>query len=126
MTSPAGEPPDVEPTVDAESAPSAAARGASWFRSEQDGSTMELDASDMGKVVNRLKRAQGQLAGVVRMLEEGRGCEDIVTQISAVSSALDRAGFAIVASGLRQCLIESDGKETLQVKKLEKIFLSLA
>lgn len=126
MTSPAGQPPDVEPGVDATSAPSAAAHGASWFRSEQDGSAMELDASDMGKVVNRLKRAQGQLAGVVRMLEEGRGCEDIVTQISAVSSALDRAGFAIVASGLRQCLIESDGKETLQVKKLEKIFLSLA
>jgi DNA-binding FrmR family transcriptional regulator len=126
MTSPAGQLPAVDTPVEAATEPSGKARGASWFRSEDDGPAMELDASDMGKVINRLKRAQGQLAGVVRMLEEGRGCEDIVTQLSAVGSALDRAGFAIVASGLRQCLIESDGKETLHVQKLEKIFLSLA
>ena len=60
------------------------------------------------------------------MLEEGRNCEDIVTQLSAVSLALDRAGFAIIATGMRQCLIESDGQETLDVQKLEKLFLSLA
>ena len=87
---------------------------------------MKLDPADMGSAIDRLERAQGQLAGVVRMLEEGRGCEDVVTQISAVSRALDRAGFAIVAAGLRQCLIESDGKKTLHVQKLEKLFLSLA
>ncbi|MGW6229482.1 metal-sensitive transcriptional regulator, partial [Cellulosimicrobium cellulans] len=60
----------------------------------------------MDKVVNRLKRAQGQLAAVVRMIDEGRDCEDVVTQLSAVSRALDRAGFAIIASGMRQCLTE--------------------
>jgi len=53
-------------------------------------------------------------------------CEDIVTQLSAVSRALDRAGFAIIATGMRQCLIEADGSETLHVQKLEKLFLSLA
>lgn len=87
---------------------------------------MALDPGDVGKVINRLKRAQGQLAGVVRMLEEGRSCEDVVTQISAAGNALDRAAFAIVASGLRQCLVESGGKESLHVQKLQKIFLSLA
>ncbi|PFG39264.1 DNA-binding FrmR family transcriptional regulator [Georgenia soli] len=87
---------------------------------------MELDPADMGKVVNRLKRAQGQLSGVLRMLEEGKDCADVVTQLSAVSKALDRAGFAIIASGMRQCLVESDGEETLDVKRLEKLFLSLA
>ncbi|WP_407345645.1 metal-sensitive transcriptional regulator [Pengzhenrongella phosphoraccumulans] len=87
---------------------------------------MELDPDEMGKVINRLKRAQGQLAGVLRMLEAGRDCEDIVTQLSAVSRALDRAGFAIIATGMRQCLIEADGSETLHVQKLEKLFLSLA
>ena len=87
---------------------------------------MELDPDQMGKVINRLKRAQGQLAGVLRMLEEGRDCEDIVTQLSAVGRALDRAGFAIVATGLRQCLVEPDGTETVHLQKLEKIFLSLA
>ncbi|MGV8967571.1 MAG: metal-sensitive transcriptional regulator [Cellulomonas sp.] len=87
---------------------------------------MELDPDEMGKVINRLKRAQGQLSGVLRMLEAGRDCEDIVTQLSAVSRALDRAGFAIIATGMRQCLIEADGSETLHVRKLEKLFLSLA
>ena len=55
---------------------------------------MELDPTDMSKVANRLKRAQGQLAAVVRMLDEGRDCEDVVTQLSAVSRALERAGCA--------------------------------
>jgi len=87
---------------------------------------MELDPKDMGKVINRLKRAQGQLAGVLRMLDEGRDCEDIVTQLAAVSRALDRAGFAIIATGMRQCLLEADGGTTLDVEKLEKLFLSLA
>jgi DNA-binding FrmR family transcriptional regulator len=87
---------------------------------------MELDRTEMGKVINRLKRAQGQLAGVQRMLEEGRDCEDIVMQLAAVSRALDRAGFAIIATGMRQCLTQTDGEEQLDVAKLEKLFLSLA
>ncbi|QWC86639.1 metal-sensitive transcriptional regulator [Nocardioidaceae bacterium] len=87
---------------------------------------MKLEPTTMTPVVNRLKRAQGQLAGVVRMLEEGRDCEDVVTQLAAVSKALDRAGFAIVASGMEQCLSGSDGVDGVDVKKMEKLFLSLA
>lgn len=87
---------------------------------------MELDPQDMGPVINRIKRAQGQLAGVLRMLEEGRECEDVVTQLAAVSRALDRAGFAIVATGLQQCLTQDGDLESLDVKKMEKLFLSLA
>lgn len=90
---------------------------------------MELDPQEMTKVRNRLKRAQGQLAAVVRMIEEGDDCEDVVTQLSAVSRALDRAGFAIIASGMKQCLTrpETAGEEpALDVAKLEKLFLSLA
>lgn len=87
---------------------------------------MQLDPEQMGKVVNRLRRAQGQLAGVLRMIDEGRDCQDVVTQLAAVSRALDRAGFAIIATGLRQCLAESGGEETVDSKELEKLFLSLA
>jgi DNA-binding FrmR family transcriptional regulator len=87
---------------------------------------MELDPADLGPAVNRIKRAQGQLAGVLRMIEEGRDCEDVVTQLAAVSRALDRAGFAIVATGLRQCLTTGDGLESVDAKKMEKLFLSLA
>ncbi len=87
---------------------------------------MELDPTDMGPVINRIKRAHGQLAGVLRMLEEGRECEDVVTQLAAVSKALDRAGFAIVAFGLQQCLTTGDGLDGVDAKKMEQLFLSLA
>lgn len=87
---------------------------------------MQLDADEMTPVINRIKRAQGQLGGVLRMLEEGRDCEEVVTQLAAVAKAIDRAGFAIVASGMQQCLTAPEGAETLDVKKMEKLFLSLA
>ena len=88
---------------------------------------MELDPTEMVAVINRIKRAQGQLAGVLRMLEEGRECEDVVTQLAAVSKALDRAGFAIVATGLQHCLADGEGTaDPLDVQKMEKLFLSLA
>lgn len=58
------------------------------------------------------------------MLEQGRDCKDVVTQLAAVSRALDRAGFKVVASGLRQCL--SDGRSALDVAQMEELFLSLA
>jgi DNA-binding FrmR family transcriptional regulator len=85
---------------------------------------MELPAEEMAPVVNRIKRARGQLDGVVRMLEEGRPCEEIVTQLAAVSKALDRAGFAVIASGLRQCVAADDSE--LDLKRMERLFLSLA
>lgn len=87
---------------------------------------MEVAESDLGPVVNRIKRAQGQLAGVLRMLEEGRDCEEVVTQLAAVSKALDRAGFAIVASGLQQCLAAGAAPDSSDVKRMERLFLSLA
>ena len=86
---------------------------------------MELPTAEMGPTVNRLKRARGQLDGVIRMIEEGRECEDVVMQLAAVSRALDRAGFSIVATGLKQCLVAGDEAE-LDTKKMEKLFLSLA
>lgn len=87
---------------------------------------MELVPAEMTPAINRIKRAQGQLAGVLRMLEEGRDCEDVVTQLAAVSKALDRAGFAIVATGLQHCLTNGDEIDSGDVKKMEKLFLSLA
>jgi DNA-binding FrmR family transcriptional regulator len=84
-----------------------------------------LPADEMAPVINRIKRAQGQLGGVLRMLEEGRDCEDVVTQLAAVSRALDKAGFAIVASGLQQCLATGESAD-LDLRKLERLFLSLA
>jgi len=60
------------------------------------------------------------------MIEEGRDCQDIVTQLAAVNRALDRAGFAIIATGLKQCLTDSNGQQSVDIQTLEKLFLSLA
>ncbi len=87
---------------------------------------VQLPADQIRSAANRLKRAQGQLAGVVRMLEEGRDCEDVVTQLAAVNRALDRAGFAIVASGLKECLAQEGGADSIDTQKMEKLFLSLS
>lgn len=84
---------------------------------------MRLPEDSTEPVVKRLKRAQGQIAGVVRMIEEGRECEEVVTQLAAVARAVDRAGFSLVSSGMRQCL--ADGEE-VDLAKMEKLFLSLA
>jgi DNA-binding FrmR family transcriptional regulator len=87
---------------------------------------VELNPEDMGAVVNRLRRAQGQIGGILKMIEEGRDCKDVVTQLAAVNRALDRAGFAIIAAGLKQCLSEADGADSLDTAAMEKLFLSLA
>lgn len=59
------------------------------------------------------------------MLEEGRDCEDVVGQLAAVSKAMDRAGFTLIATGLRECRIQEPGAE-IDATKLERVFLSLA
>ncbi len=86
------------------------------------------DDDSIALVLNRLRRAHGQLAGVISMIENGRECKDVVTQLAAVSRALDKAGFKIVATGLRQCLTgdNSDNKEPMTEAELEKLFLALA
>ncbi|MBW0275388.1 hypothetical protein ATM97_29375 [Nocardia sp. MH4] len=82
----------------------------------------------IAQVLNRLRRAQGQLTGVIAMIEDGRDCKDVVTQLAAVSKALDRAGFKIVATGLRECLTETPEGEAapMSIDELEKLFLALA
>jgi len=82
------------------------------------------------KIINRLKRAQGQLAGVIAAMERGSDCRAVVTQLAAVSSALDKAGFQIIATAMRDCLIDPDAAEDsggqVSLPELEKLFMTLA
>lgn len=89
---------------------------------------MQLEPESMGDVIKRLRRAEGQIRGVIAMLEAGRECGDVVTQLAAASRALDRAGFKIISTGLRQCVAEqAEGVETtVDLERLEKLFLALA
>ena len=85
---------------------------------------MELPREACQPVLNRLKRAQGQLTGVIRMLEEDGDCEDVLTQLAAVGKALDRAGFSLVTLALKECAASENGE--IDTDRLEKVFLSLA
>lgn len=80
------------------------------------------------QVLNRLRRARGQLNAVIDMVEQDRSCKDIVTQLAAVSKALDRAGFKIISENIQEC-VARDGEQTdddISLEELEKLFLSLA
>ena len=88
------------------------------------------EAEDLVKrqVVNRLRRAHGQLGAVIRAVEGDGECQAVITQLAAVTAALDRAGFAVIASGMERCLgaPQSEQDQGPSMKELEKLFLMLA
>ena len=87
----------------------------------------EISPEEHKAIVNRLKRAQGQLAAVISAVEAGGDCRAVVTQLSAVSGAIDKAGFAIIAKAMQECMANTDKNENAPtVAELEKLFLSLA
>ncbi|GAE94864.1 uncharacterized protein JCM21714_4063 [Gracilibacillus boraciitolerans JCM 21714] len=66
------------------------------------------------KVINRMKRIEGQVRGLIKMMDEGKDCRDVVTQMSAVRSAIDRTAALVVSSNLERCIREEkvNGGET--------------
>ena len=60
------------------------------------------------------------------MLEEGRSCDEIVTQMSAVSKAVHTAAFTLISSSLEECILEGKSDQKAVSEKLQKLFLSLA
>jgi DNA-binding FrmR family transcriptional regulator len=87
---------------------------------------MDVNSETMTSVIKRLRRAQGQIGGVIKMIEEGRDCADVVTQLAAASRALDRAGFKIIATGLQQCALDVESTGEAEREQLERLFLALA
>src|SRR4249919_197240 len=84
---------------------------------------MELPEDITNDLRKRLRRVAGQVQGIERMLDEGRECRDIVTQISAANRALEQAGFKLVSAGLTYCLehpeeAEADGYPIGEVEKM--------
>lgn len=86
--------------------------------------------ADVHAVLNRLRRAQGQLGGVIAMIENGRSWKDVITQLAAVSRALDHAGFKIIATGLRDSIAgpvaPADSASASSISELERLFMTLA
>ena len=84
------------------------------------------DEEQIQAIAKRLKRAHGQMGAVVRMLEEGRSCEDVVTQMAAVGKAINTAAFTLISASLKECIADPEIDSDLVTEKLQKLFLSLA
>jgi DNA-binding FrmR family transcriptional regulator len=84
------------------------------------------DEDQLVAIAKRIKRAHGQLGAVARMLEEGRNCDEIVIQMSAVSKAVNTAAFTLISASLKECLIEGKNNQEQVTAQLQKLFLSLA
>lgn len=85
---------------------------------------MRIEANELKAVRDRLVRAQGQIGGIVKMIDEGRDCSELLTQLAAANSALHKAGFALIATGMAHCTNDEAGAADRAT--LEKAFMSLA
>ncbi|EOH99292.1 hypothetical protein UAW_00442 [Enterococcus haemoperoxidus ATCC BAA-382] len=75
------------------------------------------------KLANRLKRSEGQIRGILKMMDEGKDCREVVTQLMAVRSSIDKVIGLVVTENLKQCMedenIDLAGEE--MIKALEMI-----
>jgi DNA-binding FrmR family transcriptional regulator len=84
------------------------------------------DEEQIQAISTRMKRANGQMTAVIRMLEEGRSCDEVVTQMAAVSKAINTAAFTLISASLKECLIDGKRNSKDVTDQLQKLFLSLA
>lgn len=87
---------------------------------------MVLEPQDVKAVIGRLKRAHGHLATVIWLLEDGAQCEGALIQLAAVTKAISRGGYALIATGLQQCVADGKSLDGADIKRMEKLVLSLA
>jgi len=79
-----------------------------------------IEQSENKAVLNRLRKIEGQVRALIKMVEEDRTCEDILIQISSAKSALHKTGQVILEGHLHHCVMDGirEGKEEETMKKL--------
>jgi DNA-binding FrmR family transcriptional regulator len=89
---------------------------------------VELEADIVENLTKRLARIEGQVRAVSKMIEEGRECRDVITQISAASTALEQVGFRLLSSGMQRCLQDPKrgAREGFTLDEVERLFLKLS
>jgi DNA-binding FrmR family transcriptional regulator len=85
-----------------------------------------MDQAAKKQIITRLRRARGQIDGVIGMIESGRGCRDVVIQLAAASSALNKAGYKLIATSMQECILDDSPDADLTPKELERLFITLA
>ncbi len=89
---------------------------------------MELPDTVTDDLRKRLRRVEGQIRGIEKMIDEGRECRDLVTQLSAANKALEQVGFRLVSAGLTYCITNPEKAEAegYPLDEVEKMFRKLA
>jgi DNA-binding FrmR family transcriptional regulator len=90
----------------------------------ENGAGARLTEPERKQVVNRLRRARGQIDAVITMIDADGSCEEVVTQLAAASRALDKAGYKYLAGAMRECLLHKD--HDVSPASIERLFLMLA
>ncbi len=84
-----------------------------------------MEKEKVKSLVNRLKRIEGQLRGVQKMIQEERSCQETLTQLAAARHALDEVGIRLITKSMEECLKESPDNCEEAVEKALKIFTRL-
>jgi DNA-binding FrmR family transcriptional regulator len=81
-------------------------------KASTEGEAVHGYSAERGRLITRLRRVEGQVRGVERMVEEDRYCIDVITQISAIQAALDKVALGLLEDHTRHCVIEgrAEGK----------------
>jgi DNA-binding FrmR family transcriptional regulator len=89
---------------------------------------VELEPEIIENLTKRLARIEGQVRAVSRMIDEGRECRDVITQISAATTALEQVGFRLLSSGMQRCLRDPKrgAREGFTIDEVEQLFLKLS
>jgi CsoR family transcriptional regulator, copper-sensing transcriptional repressor len=83
------------------------------------------DESERKKIVNRLRRLEGQIRGLQTMIEAGQDCDSVLTQVMAAKSALNQVGLHVVGHAMKHCMIDDDPDLTRDevIDEAIKVFL---
>lgn len=84
----------------------------------------ELDPKLVKDLSNRLKRVEGQARGLQKMLEEGRGCDEVLTQLSAMRSAIGTIATMLLVENLQSCFVQGDLESNEALNRAKKLFSS--
>lgn len=87
---------------------------------------MQFPVDVQADVLNRLRRLEGQIRGLQKMLSDGKDCRDVITQIAASKAALDRIAYRLVGAGMRYCITNPSDTDGMTADDLEALFLKVS
>ncbi|HSJ70535.1 MAG TPA: metal-sensitive transcriptional regulator [Acidimicrobiia bacterium] len=89
---------------------------------------MDLPTEDRDEIIKRLRRVEGQIRGIQAMIDDGRDCNEVLTQFAAAHKAMSKAGFRFFAATMEQCRLHPElaDEKGYTSERMEQMFLRLS